>query len=206
MNFTRHDFVTGLTLAGTVGLLGVRSGTASAEPAPETTRIRLVQDPSVCLAPLFVAEELLRAEGFREVEYVAIEGGLGNSQMVGSGKADLGLDAAPAVLVGLDGGDPIMVLAGVHVGCYELFATERIRSVLDLKGKTIVITQLRDDRHAFVASMMTHVGLDPRKDVKWVTHPADEGMRLLATGKVDAFLGFPPEPSSCVPSASATSS
>ena len=31
-----------LTAAGTVGLLGLRSGVEAAEPPPETTRIRLV--------------------------------------------------------------------------------------------------------------------------------------------------------------------
>src|SRR5262249_31826915 len=81
-----------------------------------------------------------------------------------------------------------------HVGCYELFASRNVRSVRDLKGKTIAISLLRDDRHAFVASMPTHVGVDPRKDVRWVIHPTDEAVRLLEAGKVDAFLGFPPEP------------
>jgi NitT/TauT family transport system substrate-binding protein len=42
--------------------------------------------------------------------------------------------------------------------------------------------------------MMTYVGLDPRKDVKWDTHPPIEAMRLLADGKIDALLGLPPEP------------
>jgi hypothetical protein len=76
MNSTRREFVSGLTLAGTAGLLGTPPDTIAAESPPETPRIRLVQDPSVCLAPLFVAEELLRAEGFAEVEYVPIEGGV----------------------------------------------------------------------------------------------------------------------------------
>jgi len=38
------------------------------------------------------------------------------------------------------------------------------------------------------------VGLDPRKDIKWVKHSADESMRLLADGRIDAYLGFPPNP------------
>jgi NitT/TauT family transport system substrate-binding protein len=48
--------------------------------------------------------------------------------------------------------------------------------------------------YVFLAMMLAHVGLDPRKDVRWVTGPFDETMRLLAEQKVDAFLGFPPEP------------
>ena len=42
--------------------------------------------------------------------------------------------------------------------------------------------------------MVAHVGLDPRKDVNFVEHPAAEGKQLLAEGKVDAYLGFPPDP------------
>ena len=42
--------------------------------------------------------------------------------------------------------------------------------------------------------MVAYVGLDPNKDINWVIHLFDETMQLLARGKVDAFLGFPPQP------------
>jgi NitT/TauT family transport system substrate-binding protein len=38
------------------------------------------------------------------------------------------------------------------------------------------------------------VGLDPRKEINWVSHPATEAKALLAEGKIDAYLGFPPDP------------
>jgi hypothetical protein len=41
-----------------------------AETPPETTRIRIVREPSVCIAPQYAAEELLKGEGFTDVEYV----------------------------------------------------------------------------------------------------------------------------------------
>jgi len=190
----RRHFLRDIALASAAGLLGIGREAFAAEPPPETRRIRLARDPSVCMAPLYVAEELLRQEGFREISYPAIEQGQGNAALLASGKADFGMDAAPALIMGLDAGERFTILAGVHVGCYELFATPRIRTIRDLKGATIAITQLRDDRHAFVASMLTHVGLNPRTDVKWATHPAEVAMRFLEEGKIDAFLGFPPEP------------
>ena len=193
-SWSRRDFVKGLTLVGTAGLLGFQPEHSAAELPPETTRLRLVRENSICLAPQYVAEELLKAEGFTSVEYVPLEGGVGNPQLVASGKADLTADAAPAWIPVLDETDRVVILAGVHVGCYELFGTDRIKTVRDLKGKTVAVSELRDDRHAFVASMATQVGLDPRKDIKWVTHSAEEAIRLLAAGKIDAFLGFPPEP------------
>ena len=51
---------------------------------------------------------------------------------------------------------------------------------------------LESAQHVFLASMATLVG--PRKDITWVAHPSTEAKRLLAEGKVDAFLGFPPDP------------
>ena len=65
--WSRREFLGGLTLAGTAGLLGLRPAPAAAEPPPETTKLRLGQGASICQAPLYVAEELLRSEGFTDV-------------------------------------------------------------------------------------------------------------------------------------------
>ena len=113
---------------------------------------------------------------------------------MGADKADLGSDAAPALVLNLEAGQPIVVFGGLHSGCYELFGTERVRTIRDLKGKKVAVTLLRDDRHAFIAAMAAHVGLNPQKDITWVVHPVDEAERLLQEGRIDAFIGFPPEP------------
>ena len=190
----RRALLHGTTLSTGLALLGARPRRAAAEPPPETTRIRLIRESSICLAPLYIAEELLKAEGFTDIQYVPLEGSLGTGQMLGAGKADIGSDAAPALIVNLEAGTPILVFGGLHAGCYELFGTERVRTIRDLKGKKVAVTLLRDDRHAFIAAMAAHVGLDPRKDIAWVVHPVDEAVRLLKEGRIDAFIGFPPEP------------
>ena len=53
--------------AVTAGLLGRASRPVAAEPPPETTRLRVHHSLSLCLAPQYVAEELLRGEGFTEM-------------------------------------------------------------------------------------------------------------------------------------------
>src|SRR5262245_20652833 len=194
MNCTRRDLVRGLTLVGTAGLLGVRSETASAEPPAETTRLRVHHSLSLCLAPQYVAEDLLRGEGFTEVQYVRPRGPAGFYQALSSGEAEIGNDFAPVVITRLEGGAQVVLLAGVHVGCFELFGTEHVRAVRDLKGKTVGVRGLDTPPYAFLASMVAHVGLDPRKDIVWATHPSEESMRLLARGEIDAFMGLPPEP------------
>ena len=99
--------------------------------------------------------------------------------------------AAPIILR-VDAGVPVVVLAGGHVGCLELFGTERVQALRDLKGKTIGVYELGSLVHVFLVSMLAYVGLDPNKDVNWDTHPPDEAMQLLAEGKIDALMGAPP--------------
>jgi NitT/TauT family transport system substrate-binding protein len=192
--WTRRRFLGGLTLAGTAGLLSLHASPVAAEPPPETTRIRLVQIPSICQAPQYVAEALLHSEGFTEVHYLKREGTDGIEKALASGEADLnGHFAAPALLR-LEAGDPTVILAGLHIGCFELFATNEVRTIRDLKGKTVAVPALDSARYVFLASMVAYVGLDPRKDLNVVMHPGADSMRLLAAGTIDAYLGFPPEP------------
>jgi NitT/TauT family transport system substrate-binding protein len=44
--------------------------------------------------------------------------------------------------------------------------------------------------------MAAHVGLDPVKDINWAisADPSVKPIEQFAQGKIDAFLGFPPEP------------
>jgi NitT/TauT family transport system substrate-binding protein len=191
--WSRRAFLGRLTLGGTMGLLGLHSRPVSAEPSLETTTIRWLRGLAICVAPYYVAEELLRGEGFTEVHQFQTDAQLW-TQAVLSGDADLVLNFVGPLLVRLDAGDPLVILAGVHVGCFEVFGTERVRAVRDLKGKTVSVPALGDPQHVFLASIAAHVGLDPRKDINWVIHHRAEAMQLLADGKIDAFLGFPPEP------------
>ena len=84
------------------------------------------------------------------------------------------------------------VLGGVHVGCYELFARDEIRSVGDLKGKSVGVQTVGDSPHAFLTAMAAHVGLDPLQDIHWVT--GANPLEAFAEGKIDAYLAIPPEP------------
>jgi NitT/TauT family transport system substrate-binding protein len=176
----------------TAGLLGLYPRLLAAEPPPETTTIRLVQIPSICQAPQYVAEELLRSEGFAEVHYVKKEGGKGIESALAAGEADLNMHFAAPTIIRLEAGDPIMILAGGHIGCFELFGSERVHAIRDLKGKTVAIPDLGSAHHVFLASMAAYVGLDPQQDITWVTHPPDEAIQLLTEGEIDAFLAFPP--------------
>ncbi len=191
--WSRREFVGGLTLVASAGL-GMRPERAAAEPPPETTKLRLLKEKGrTCWAPQYVAEDLLRAEGFTDVTYVDFPGGAASELLVAA-KADISLHFVGPNIIRLDQGDPAVFLAGVHVGCFEVIATERVRRITDLKGKTAGVPDLRGAEYTFFASIAAHVGLTPRKDITWAVNPREESIRLLTEGKIDALLDFPPTP------------
>ena len=192
--YSRRDFLARTAVLSAGGLLGLPRLVAAEAPL-ETTRIRLVQLPTICQAPQYVAEELLRSEGFTDVQYLKKPGATKAIETaLASGEADINMHFAAPSIIRVDAGDPITILAGVHVGCFELFATERVRSLRDLIGKTVAIRELGASNHVFLAAMLAYVGVDPRKDVNFEIHQSAEAMQLLAEGRVDGFLGYPPEP------------
>jgi NitT/TauT family transport system substrate-binding protein len=188
--FSRRRFL-GLTLAGTAGLLGVHPRPVAAEPPPETTRIRLIKFASACQAPLYLSEELLRTEGFTDVQWVPSNLGV-VSKHLAAGTVDFGVNFVGPNLIGLDSGDPAVILGGAHVGCFELVGTDRVRTIRDLKGKKVAIDRPGAAEHVFLSAMATQVGLDPRRDINWVPHATPEAAALLGRGEIDAFMVFPP--------------
>src|SRR6516162_8022866 len=190
---TRRQFLTGLSLAGAAGLLRAPSAPA-AEGGLEITTVRIARVDGICIAPQYVAEELLRAEAFTDVRYVSLAPGHNTPEGIASGEVDFGTNFASVLVAGLDRGVDLTVLGGVHVGCFELFVNDTTRSLAELKGRRVGITYLGSPGHLFLSAMPAHVGIDPGKDLHWVTSDQPGGaLELFTDGKVDAFLGFPPD-------------
>jgi NitT/TauT family transport system substrate-binding protein len=189
---SRRDFLASASLAATAGLVGARTPLADDAP-PETTTVRLVKYSSICVAPYFVAEQLLQAEGFTDVRYVTLPLPA-DVDALARGEVDFNIHFSPEFIIPVDVGKPITMIGGVHVGCYELFAKEETRSIAGLKGKSVGVPAFRAGPYLFVASMAGYVGLDPAKDINWVTSATVKPIELFKDGKIDAFLGFPPDP------------
>jgi NitT/TauT family transport system substrate-binding protein len=189
---TRRQFLTTLSLAGAAGLLHAPPSQA-AEGALETTTVRLMRHPVICIAPQYVAEDLLRAEGFTDIRYIEASQP-GTSEAVARDEIDFDLATPWALATGIDAGQQITLLAGVHVGCYELFGSKDLRGIADLKGKSVGVQAAGPTRIGLPSLLAAHVGLDPAKDIHWVTDPSAKPIELFIDGKIDAFLAFPPEP------------
>jgi NitT/TauT family transport system substrate-binding protein len=189
---SRRDFLATATASAAVGLLPSR-GTLADDGPPETTTIRLSRIPGICIAPQYVAEGLLATEGFTDVHYLELPAAIQHSGLA-RGEVDFSLHFAAPLVIPIDAGEPITVLAGVHPGCFEVFGNENVRRVTDLKGKRVGVQALGSSPHLFLASIAAYIGLDPINDIDWVTTAPVRPMDLFADGKVDAFLGLPPEP------------
>ena len=85
----RRRFLAGAAAAGAAGLLGTATP-ARAEPPPETTSVRLPRyiGSAYCWAGLYLAEEMLRAEGFTDVRYVQGDNNVDHSAWIANGETD----------------------------------------------------------------------------------------------------------------------
>jgi len=186
---TRRQFLTTLSLAGAAGLLRPPRALA-AEGALETTAIRMTRSRICAGAEAFAAEELLRAEGFKEIAYIEVSKNV-VPPAIADGGIDFSLNFAINHIQAIDHGAPMTILAGIHSGCYELFARETLGGITELKGKQV---GLQAGSPSLLRLMAAQVGLDPEKDFQWVIDPEVKPLDLFAEGKIDAFLAFPPEP------------
>src|SRR6516162_377011 len=136
---SRRRFLSNAALAGAAGLggFGAWGKALAAEPPPEITTIRFEKDPVTCIAPQ-VFQELLRAEGFTDIRYVDVtethvrRADAANSDvysnMMAHDEVDFGRTFAPGFVLGMNAGAPVMVLSGLHLGCFEVFGKNEIRT------------------------------------------------------------------------------
>jgi NitT/TauT family transport system substrate-binding protein len=183
---TRRRFLSTAALASVLRAPRVLAAVGSLE----TTTVRLSNDLAICEAPLDIAEELLRAEGFTDIRHVNTATD-DLSAAIADRKVDFALGFPVLFAPGIDAGNPVTVLAGIHIGCFELFAGNSVQTIAHLKDKTV---GCEIAPAALLRLMVAQVGLEPDKDIRWVTDPSVKPLELFAEGKIDAFLGFPPEP------------
>jgi NitT/TauT family transport system substrate-binding protein len=188
---SRRRFLASLSAAGAIGFV---APTASAEPPPETTSVRLPMFLKIsdCQAPEYISEELLRAEGFTDVRFVTAGTGPDSSDWIAHGEVDFDWNFPPTLIGQIHGGVPIRILAGMHAGCLELIANDSVRGIADLKGRRVGIDISGGNTHKLLIITTAYLGLDPVKDIEWVT--GADAVEMFVEGKIDAFLATPPQP------------
>jgi len=191
----RREFIRKMALTGAAAYVGFDYETAAAEPPPETTRIRFFQYKTACWVPQYLAEDLLRQEGFTDIQYIKGKKIDESEKLLQAGELDIRLGNAAWQIKEIAPGDNSVFIAGLHTGCFSLMGSDRIHSIQDLKGKNVwAPSKLGYGTQLFFAVILSYIGLDPNKDVNFIGASKDEALYLFSKGKIDAILSFPPGP------------
>ena len=115
-------------------------------------------------------------------------------EAIASGKADAGIGMALRWLKPLEQGFDVRITTATHGGCMRMLTSKSsgIRTLADLKGKTIGVTDMAAPDKNFFSIRLAKLGLDPINDVQFKVFPGDLLPVALKKGEVDAFtLGDP---------------
>jgi NitT/TauT family transport system substrate-binding protein len=194
---SRREFISKTVLTGAALYFGLENdfSMAAVEPPPETTTIKFQQLRSGCWVPQLVAEDLLREEGFTDIQYVKSKSEAESQKELLEGKLDLSMGFSGQLINVTVPGNPIVFISGLHAGCYSLIGSDKINSIRDLKGKKVwAWSDMIAGPVIFFKALIAYVGLDPDKDVEYVLVSKDEAIELFKRGEIDAFMSFPPGP------------
>lgn len=204
----RRRFLTGLGGGIAAGVLAPHlvqaqsvecggSFTAPIKPLPNPRKLTIAwNETAVCVAAVPVARE----KGFfarhnLDVDYVNFGGATDQLlEAISTGKAD----AAPGMVLRwlkpLQQGFDVKLVAGLHAGCMYLMVPEQspIRTLADLKGKTVGVTDIGGPDRNFFSIRVKEAGLDPESDVSWRAFPADLLPLALQRGDVQAISDSDP--------------
>ena len=134
----------------------------------------------------FFQEEGIVAESIRMNPAVAL-------QALVRGEIDYYTVLGPGVAAAIRGVPVKLVAAYVPVSPTALIARPEIKSVAELKGKTIGINAYGGALEAMGRLIVKHFGIDPDKEVKFLaTGPLDSRFGAMKQGLTLATLGGPP--------------
>jgi NitT/TauT family transport system substrate-binding protein len=137
-----------------------------------------------------VAEELLREEGFTDIQYIEHDNYEDGDKLMAEGKMDMTMDFTARIIRDIVPGSPVVFISGFH-----LIGSDRISTVRDLKGKKVwAWANMTSAPAIFFKTLVAYVGIDPDKDIEYVLVPNDEALELFKSGKIDALMSVPPGP------------
>jgi len=142
--------------------------------------------------PQYIAEELgwFRQSGLA-VDMVSV--GSGGAQQLAAGAIDVAHSGFPEFIRAANQGAHVkMVLNDISVPPYTVFAKPAIKTIAELRGKTISIGGIKDVTLIYIKPLLASAGL-AASDVDFVyAKAAGDRFSALAGGAVDAAILNPP--------------
>jgi ABC-type nitrate/sulfonate/bicarbonate transport system substrate-binding protein len=150
-------------------------------------------DLAAPFVPLAVGEKrgFFQEQGV-QAEFIRINPAIALQALAG-GEIDYYTVLGPGVAAAIRGVPVKLVAAYVPVAPTALIARPEIKSVPELKGKTIGVNAYGGALEAMARLIFKHFGLDPDKEVKFLaTGPIDSRFGAMTQGLTVATLGSPP--------------
>ncbi|MEJ4044247.1 ABC transporter substrate-binding protein [Erwinia sp. SLM-02] len=196
---SRRSFIQTLGVVG-AGLVAVPALPVWAA-GDDTGRLKTVKlawgQTAVCQSPISVAlkQGFFKKYGLN-VEPVNFSGPTDALlQAIATGQADGGIGMALRWLKPLEQGFDVDLTVGTHGGCMRLLTSKDsgIKSVRDLVGKNVAVTDQASPLRNFFAIQLAKLGIDPDTQVNWVQYPADLFGEALRKGEVQALAADDPQ-------------
>jgi NitT/TauT family transport system substrate-binding protein len=178
------------------------AGSAPTTGAVAAATARLLQKMTVPytpisgpMAPLWIAVEQKLFEKYGlEVTPQFIGGSSPITQAMSTGEFDIGIgNGAVAALNRLNGGDILII--GLHAPAFSIDSWSRpeIRTIADLRGKTIGVTRFGSSTHFAAIAMLASVGMQPSDAVVVQTGGVGESLAALLSLQIDDVMLAPPQ-------------
>ena len=155
----------GRSRIGVLTLLAIMLITGAA--AAQDLNLRAVYNAlSGIMAPIWVAADagLYTKHGVNvDLKYLAATSAV--QAMLGGGE-EVGLVGNQGIDAKLEGAELVYVAGGVPTFVFQLYARPEIKTIADLKGKVIAVTQPAASTDYATRMVLRKNGLDPDKDVK----------------------------------------
>jgi NitT/TauT family transport system substrate-binding protein len=169
-----------------------RSSDAAAAIAAAKVRVGYIG--LTCEAPIFAAVEngffkeegldvsLVKCEWSKYKDVLALEG------------FDVTMHLVMYFLKPVEQGLDVKFTGGIHRGCLRVQTAAKgdIQSVKDLRGKRIGVPGMGTPPFIFASRALGAGGIDPAKEITWLTFPAGELGLALDKGQVDAIADSEP--------------
>jgi len=179
-------------------VVGCQSDTNSSQEGStavsKQTKVKVAYIGLTCEAAMFVAEEkgFFKEEGL-DVELVKTDWD-GLRDGLGLGRFDANYTLIMYLLKPIEQGLDVKITGGIHSGCLRVQTgmDSDIKVAADLRGKRIGIPTMGSPPFLFTSRVLKAAGMDPAKDVEWVTVSSDVMALALENGQVDAVANSEP--------------
>jgi len=146
-------------------------------------------------APAWLAKEGgIFAKNNLDVNLTFIQGSATATQSLLGGSTQMIQMAGPAAVNAKSQGGDVAIIAGfVNLSVFKLMVDPSIKTVADLKGKTISITRFGSSDEFVLRKILKDNALDPNKDVKIIqAQDANGQLAAFKAKQTDAILLSPP--------------